>query len=119
MFNLDGRIFQPVVNSDGGSVTSGTVFHFTQSGPNFTARYSGAGVTDGHLIGCFHDDTNAELIYHARTDNGSLDAGEAKAQFQKNENGMLSIEMSWRWLNGTRQSGTSEYIEITPSMAEN
>ncbi len=54
-FNLDGKRFRPVSNSKECRISSDPVFTFSQSGDNFAARYSGAGFTDGHLIGKMTD----------------------------------------------------------------
>ena len=112
-FDLDGRKFRPVKNSSEGRVTSDAVFTFSQNAKRFSAHYAGEGFSDGHLIGTFVDQEKATLIYHCRADDGSLEAGEADAVFDFTETGEINIKMSWRWLNGTGASGTSEYIEIT------
>ena len=110
-FNLDGRRFSPMKNSDAGRLASDAVFTFGQSGKNFTAVYSGAGFSDGHLIGTMTGKTSANLIYHCRADTGELEAGEASASFELKD-GRITISMTWQWLNGSKKSGTSYYEEI-------
>jgi len=110
--DLNGRVFSPLANSEGGRVTSSTFFHFAQSGQNFTATYSGAGVTDGHIIGVFRAQGEADLIYHSRAETGELEAGSAKAIFRKTESGKMTIDMDWQWLNGSKASGQSHYTEV-------
>lgn len=112
MFNLDGKTFSPFQNSEGGRVASDAIFIFKQSDDRFTATYSGSGFSDGHLIGQMEADGWAVLIYHCRADDGTLEAGEAKAVFEETLSGKLKICMKWKWLNGSRQSGTSYYGEI-------
>jgi len=112
VINLDGKHFSPTENSKGGRVASDAVFSFSQTGRSFTADYSGAGFTHGHLIGAFKTGTMAELVYHCRADDGALEAGEAAAEFSRDANGRLRIEMNWRWLNGSQKSGQSSYLEI-------
>jgi len=111
--DLNGRVFRPLANSEGGRVTSSTFFHFAQSGQNFTATYSGAGITDGHIIGAFHAKGEANLLYHSRAETGTLEAGTAKAIFRKTETGQMTIDMDWQWLNGTKTSGQSHYVEVS------
>jgi len=113
MLSLDGKKFSPQENSEGGRVASDAVFTFQQTGEAFTATYCGEGFSDGHLIGKMTGDMTATLIYHSRAVDGNLEAGEAKATFETDTNGMLSISMNWRWLNGSLASGTSFYGEVT------
>ncbi len=112
MINLDGKQFSPRKNSEGGRVSSDAVFIFQQSGKNFTAEYSGSGFYDGHLIGTFRTETIADLIYHSRAEDGSLEAGQAQAQFSKTKSGQITIKMDWAWLNGNLKTGQSFYEEI-------
>jgi len=112
VINLDGRRFSPLTNSDAGRVSRDAVFNFVQTDKAFSAIYSGQRFSDGHLIGQFHDKDRANLIYHCRAENGSLEAGEAKARFGQTEDGRLSISMDWQWLNGSKKSGTSYYEEV-------
>jgi len=112
-FDLDGKRFRPVSNSKEGRVASDALFTFSQSGAAFKATYSGAGFTDGHLIGQMTGTDQAVLIYHCRAEDGSLEAGEATAVFSAATNGSVMIDMDWRWLNGSKASGTSQYQEIT------
>ena len=112
VFNLDGRIFAPVHNTVGGTVTDETKFHFHQSGNNITADYAGGDVKTGLIIGIFVKPDTAKLIYHCLTIDDQLKAGEALAHFNVNDSGVLCIDMHWRWLNGEQTSGTSHYEEI-------
>lgn len=100
-------------NTASGRVASDALFEFSQSGVDFTAHYSGEGFSDGHLIGRMQGEGQAALIYHSRANDGALEAGEAVAVFSKASTGGLMIDMEWRWLNGSKASGTSHYQEIT------
>ena len=113
--NLDGRHFTPIQNSKHGRVGSETTFIFQQSGKDFTASYIGNTVSDGHIIGKFTDSHSAQLIYHSRSSEGKLEAGEALASFKENEDKLLEIEMEWSWLNHSKKSGTSQYLEDIPN----
>ena len=112
--NLDGRVFRPIKNSDGGRVDGNTLFQFTQTDQNVTATYEGPGVTDGHLIGRFLDEANMALLYHSRSETGDLEAGEAVAKVGQDGDGRLTLSMNWTWLNGTKTAGTSNYVEVLP-----
>lgn len=111
MIDLNGRQFSPVSNSDGGRVKSDTVFTYEQSGHEFTACYSGGGVSDGHIIGVMKGPREADIIYHSRAKDGTLEAGHAQVLLTQTDGG-ITMDMCWSWLNGRRSSGTSQYKEI-------
>jgi len=110
--DLDGKRFSPTTNSDGGRVKNDAVFKFKQTGDSFSAHYSGEGVSDGHIIGHFTQIQKATLVYHSRAHNGALEVGSAKAKFDFNKAGKITIAMNWQWLNGSQKSGQSFYEEI-------
>lgn len=112
LINLDGRVFVPVHNTVGGTVTDETRFTFQQSGDNITADYAGGDVQTGHIVGILVKPDTATLIYHCLTAGGELKAGQAQAHFSINDEGKLCIDMQWQWLNGEKTSGTSHYEEI-------
>ena len=93
-FDLNGRRFSPIRNSKTGRVSSDAVFIFKQSGSHFTAAYSGAGFSDGHLIGYMSGKNTADLIYHCRADDGILEAGQAEAVFEIKDEKIV-ISMTW------------------------
>lgn len=109
--NLDGLKFSPLSNSKNGRVDGSCVFIFEQSGLNFTAKYSGSNVSDGHIIGRMTSETTADIIYHSRTKGGHLEAGEASVKFYT-LNDSLIMTMNWQWLNGDMTSGESRYGQI-------
>ena len=111
LFDLNGRVFVPVHNTVGGTVTDATKFHFQQSGDIITADYAGGDVQTGHIVGKFVKEDTAKLIYHCLTADGEMKAGQAQAHFSVNEAGKLTIDMQWQWLNGDLSSGTSHYEE--------
>lgn len=93
-------------------MASDAIFVFSQSGSNFTAHYSGAGFSDGHLIGNLDAGDSANLVYHCRAEDGALEVGKARARFSTDADHKIIIEMDWQWLNGSRKSGQSFYKEI-------
>lgn len=113
LFDLNGRVFVPVHNTVGGTVSDTTRFTFKQSGQKISADYRGGDVVEGHILGTFTDEDTAALIYHCRTSDDDLKSGEALAHFSVNEAGKICIDMQWQWLNGDQASGTSHYEEIT------
>lgn len=114
-FNLNGRKFSPIANSEGGRVDETTLFTFSQIGRNFSAIYTGANVSDGHLIGRFQEDAKITLLYHSRAKTGELEAGSAVADVTRTPNGKLTLDMQWEWLNASQKTGRSKYLEVTPT----
>ena len=114
LFDLNGRVFVPVHNTIGGTVSDAIEFTFKQSGHDISADYSGGDVAAGHILGTFTKQDTAKLVYHCRTVAGELKSGEALAHFSVNEAGKICIDMQWQWLNGDQASGTSHYEEIIP-----
>ena len=112
-FSLNGRTFVPIENSRAGVVDERTKFHFSQTDIHFQARYSGGDILHGHIIGHFSDAASGALLYHCETNNGTLKAGRADAQFAEKSNGMLTMSLRWEWLSGANGSGTSKYVEIS------
>ncbi|MEP4051340.1 MAG: hypothetical protein ABJN22_03755 [Litorimonas sp.] len=117
-FNLNGRMFKPLQNSEGGRVDGDTLFRFSQSGQNITAHYNGPDVFDGHIIGQMHGEAEMKLLYHSRARTGELEAGEAKVKISRDANGNLRLAMNWAWLNGSKKTGTSNYIEVSSDERE-
>lgn len=81
-YNLEGKTFRSVANSDNGDVSGETVFHYRQQGTVVTATYSGGDVLAGHLI--------AIVL----------------------PSGQLAFSEVWQWLSGDLSSGTSELEEV-------
>ncbi|WP_371396994.1 hypothetical protein [Fretibacter rubidus] len=117
MINLDGRTFTPRSNSEGGRVQNGTLFIYEQSGIDFIANYSGHGVSHGHIIGKMTGPVTADIVYHSRSQDGALEAGQATVEFKNDDSQGLTMHMNWQWLNrsnagGSKIGGTSLYKEI-------
>jgi len=112
IFNLHGRKFAPVENSEHGHVNSRTIFRFQQQGHLIVADYSGGGIRAGHIIGHFKAEDRAELRYHCVLDTNALKAGKAIATFSHMENGRMAIDMNWQWLEDLGEAGRSRYEEV-------
>lgn len=88
------------------------MFIYQQIGIDFTATYDGLGVRDGHIIGKMTGPLTAELIYHSRATDGTLEAGQAIVNFEHDDVHGLIMHMDWQWLNGSKASGKSLYGEV-------
>lgn len=111
-FNLDGRRFCYFKETDEGRVRGDGAYFYKQTGQSFEADYHGGGFTDGHLIGVMTGPDSADLVYHCRAPDGALEVGEAAVTFSTTAQGAMEMSMRWRWLNGPKESGLSQYEEI-------
>lgn len=114
---LDDKIFVPVENTDNGTVSGQTRFHFWQKGQTFFADYVGGDVSEGHIIGKLTGDVSGEMLYHCLTKDGRLKAGQASALFSELSDGRLAIDIEWQWLSGNKldaddPKGKSRYEEV-------
>lgn len=110
--SLDGRVFVPVENTDNGTVSGLTRFHFWQEGDVFFADYSGGDVREGHIIGQFSDAMTGNMLYHCLTTDKALKAGQATATFSALDDTRLAMDIDWQWLTGDSTKGQSRYEEV-------
>jgi hypothetical protein len=74
-YNLDGKIFQSIENTDNGEVGSETLFHYYQDGEIISANYYGGSIRKGHLLGKMLGSGNLEFTYHHINFQGNLMLG--------------------------------------------
>lgn len=116
-FNLDGKIFRSVSNTDNGDVSSRTRFHYRQSANVVTATYSGGGIVVGHLVAKMLDDGRLDMRYHHLNDRGDLMLGTCQSTPERLPDGRLRFKEHWQWLSGDGSSGYSEVEEVAPDDA--
>jgi len=110
-FNLNQKTFVLVQNSEKGQVDSETLFEYKQINSRVTAIYSGGSISYGTIIGHLKG-AELSLLYQYLTNTQQLKAGEAIAHVSTTSTGKLKLSLNWQWLNGEKEKGTSEYIEI-------
>jgi len=71
-YNLEGKIFQSISNTDNGEVSSDTLFHYHQDGTIVTAEYSGGSIVKGHLIAKVLDTGQLDMRYHHINTDGEI-----------------------------------------------
>lgn len=108
--NFKGKSFRIIANSAEGEVNSDTIFEFDQKEDLISATYYGGGIRFGKIIGTITE-TQLDLLYQCITENNELKAGKANAEISFNPEGKIKLMMNWQWLNGTLESGVSEYLE--------
>ncbi|MCG8328774.1 MAG: hypothetical protein MI974_13870 [Chitinophagales bacterium] len=111
-FDLEGKIFQSVENTDNGEVSSDTLFHYHQEENIISAEYSGGCIANGHLLGKINIDGTLRFFYHHINSNGELKVGQCKSTPEILEDGRLKFHEEWQWGTGDNSSGKSVIVEI-------
>jgi hypothetical protein len=111
-YNLEGKVFRSVANTENGDVGAGTVFHYRQNGDIVTADYSGGGIVAGHLIARVLAGGQLDMRYHHLNDKGEFMLGTCLSTPERLPDGRLRFKEKWQWLSGDMSSGSSEIEEI-------
>lgn len=109
--DLNNKTFVLVTNSDNGEVNSETLFRYFQQDDLVTADYSGGPIRSGKIIAKL-EGKQLQMLYHCLTVENELKAGKATANISQDEQDKLKLRLQWEWLNGSREKGTSEYVEL-------
>ena len=108
--NLTDRMFRAQANSAGGTINTETRMHFTEDSEVVLAHYSGGSIVRGQVLGRWTGDMQMEMVYHCLTRSDALQAGRAKARFDRTSEGRLAMSLSWQWLTGDRTKGESYWV---------
>ena len=113
-YNLDGKAFRSVSNTDNGDVGADTVFHYRQTADIVTADYSGGGIVAGHLLARVMANGQLDMRYHHLNDQGEFMLGRCLSTPERLADGRLRFKEKWQWLSGDMSSGYSEIEEVAP-----
>lgn len=108
--SLHNRHFITLENSEGGEVSSETVFHYRQEGEVIWATYEGGEVRFGTLLGLRAGDSLTFRYQHINS-KGQLLSGECNSILKLQDGKIHSFE-EWQWTNGNNGTGTSVLREI-------
>lgn len=111
-YNLEGKIFQAISNTDNGEVSPDTLFHYHQDGEIVSADYEGDKIIKGHLIGKIRKTGQLDFRYHHINNEGQLMVGKCLSTPELLSDGRLKFKEHWQWLSGDTSSGQSEIVEI-------
>ena len=111
-YNLDGKVFRAVSNTDNGDVDAETRFHYRQRDDIVTADYTGGGIVSGHLIARVLADGRLDMRYHHLNDRGEFMLGKCTSTPVSLPDGRLRFKEEWQWLSGDLSSGYSEIEEV-------
>ena len=109
--SLDQKQFVALSNSDNGSVSDETTFHYFQDGSMIWGNYSGGKILKGHLIGKFLPSNQLEFVYHHLEKGLEIRTGRCRSIVELNAAGKVVLHETWEWTNGDQSSGTSVLIE--------
>ena len=111
-YNLDGKTFRSLSNTDNGEVGADALFHYRQTADIVTADYSGGSIVVGHLIAKVLANGQLDMRYHHLNDKGDFMLGQCLSTPERLADGRLRFKEKWQWLSGDRSSGHSEIEEI-------
>lgn len=109
-FNFNNKTFSLIENSENGKVNNETIFKYKQEGNLVTADYYGGAITYGKIIATLKND-KLDMLYQCITTKNELKAGKAIADISLTKNNKIKLKLNWQWLETTKESGISEYIE--------
>ena len=115
--NLNNKYFKIIDNSDHGLVNHHTIFSFFETNKIITADYSGGGIIHGHIIGIRDSSHQITINYQCITDDFLLKSGKANVRLNKNNKGLIEMNLDWEWHDNNEKKGQSHYIEISKPTA--
>ena len=110
-YDLEGKIFHSVTNTDNGEVGESTVFSYHQSGKVVWAEYDGGNVIKGHLIANVLASGQLDMRYHHINYKGEIMVGKCLSTPEFTCGGKLKFKEEWQWLSGDMSVGYSEILE--------
>lgn len=109
-YDINNKTFLLLQNSDSGEVDESTSFYYNQKGNLVTAEYSSGSIEYGKIIAILKED-HLDMLYQCVTKDSKLKAGQAIANISVNQRNKIVLKLNCQWLNESKESGTSVYIE--------
>lgn len=109
--DYDGKIFIPQSNTENGEVDEETIFHYFQGNDLFWAEYSGGDVLKGHMVGTVAENGELDFHYQHMNKGRQVRIGKCHSIPHILENGKITLQEKWQWLNGDLSSGESMVVE--------
>ena len=111
-YNLEGKIFRSVTNTQNGEVGVETVFYYRQDGELVSAEYRGGIIVGGHLMALMRENGQLDMRYHHLNNSGKFMLGKCLSTPEVLPDGRLKFKESWQSLSGDRSAGYSEIEEV-------
>ena len=112
MFDLEGKVFRSLTNTDNGEVGAETLFFYHQQGRLVWADYQGGRILRGHLIAQVLANGQLDMRYHHLNEAGEFMLGRCVSTPQWLPDGRLRFNEAWQWLSGDGSSGQSVIEEL-------
>ncbi len=111
-FELEGKVFRSLANTDNGEVDGETRFHYHQKEEIVWATYEGGQVRFGTLSG--YMEKNGELHFRYQHQNlaGAFMTGRCHSIPSKTADGKLRYDEYWTWTSGDQSTGQSTIEEV-------
>lgn len=109
-YNLDGKNFKGVKNSNNGEVSSETIFEYRQENNIIWATYKGGDIRFGTLSGQIEND-KLVFNYQHQNVNGQFKTGQCNTTIVKSDD-IIILKEEWKWTCDDFSSGYSELAEI-------
>lgn len=111
-YNLEGKIFRSITNTENGGVGADTLFYYHQDGDVVSAMYQGGTVVTGHLLAKILKNGQLDMRYHHLNNKNEFMLGKCLSTPEVLPDGRLRFMESWQWLSGDMSKGYSEIEEI-------
>ena len=115
-FNLDGKKFTALENSESGEVSAQTLFEYHQDGNLIWVTYSGGEIIYGQLLGKVLSEDKFISRYQHLNKQGTLMTGTCETRVSMDAHDRLQLNETWEWTSGDLSSGTSVLIEMRESL---
>ncbi|GGO81865.1 hypothetical protein [Wenjunlia tyrosinilytica] len=108
--SLDGLLFAPAADPEGGEVGTSTRFAYHERDGRIWAEYSGGAIERGHLVGT-RDGDRLDFRYVQLRRDGGTSGGHCVSTVVTLPGGRLRLEETWEW-ESQEGSGTSVVEQI-------
>ena len=111
-YNLEGKIFRSVTNTENGEIGTASLFYYHQDGELVWAEYRGGSIVSGHLLAKVLKNGQLDMRYHHLNNKGEFMLGKCLSTPEVLPDGRLKFKESWQWLSGDMSAGYSEIEEV-------
>ena len=105
--DLDDRHFE-TVESSGGDLAAGTVYHYRQQGDVVWATYEGGGILFGTILGQVAPDGTLTLRHQHLSPEGAFRAGSRRARLEILPDGRYRLHEEWEGDGGAGRGVVEE-----------
>ncbi len=111
-FNLDGKKFRLIENSDNGETSDYTIFSYYQKDNIIWADYAGGNILKGNLLGKIFPDNHLEFNYIHINQENKTRIGKCESYPEILGDKRIRFHETWEWLDENLSQGKSIIEEI-------